>query len=122
MDPVAARRCMTDRTRAILVVHHSGLAADMDAFLDLGRNLCGELMRQADQIGSDNHNAPAAGVSAPASKFTTERARPPVTGKPPLLNSPASVSPGMRQRLAGHQRLKVIQACCPRPAMPGNRP
>ncbi len=25
-------------------------------------------------------NAPAAGVSAPASKFTTERAKPPVTG------------------------------------------
>src|SRR5213592_2398675 len=37
MDPAAARRCITERTRAILVVHHSGLAADMDAFLELGR-------------------------------------------------------------------------------------
>src|SRR3989454_7676414 len=37
MDPAAARRCITKRTRAILVVHHSGLAADMDAFLLLGR-------------------------------------------------------------------------------------
>jgi hypothetical protein len=27
--------------------------------------------------------APAAGVSAPASKFTTEREKPPVTGNPP---------------------------------------
>src|SRR5438067_5717135 len=37
MDAASARRCITDRTRAILVVHHSGLAADMDAFLELGR-------------------------------------------------------------------------------------
>ena len=28
-------------------------------------------------------NAPAAGVSAPASKLTTDRAKPPVTGYPP---------------------------------------
>ena len=32
-------------------------------------------------------NAPAAGVCAPASKFTTDRAKPPVTGNPP--DSPA---------------------------------
>ncbi len=37
MSPAAVRARMTDRTRAILVVHHSGLAADMDAFLALGR-------------------------------------------------------------------------------------
>src|ERR1051326_7105868 len=37
MDAASARRSITERTRAILVVHHSGLAADMDAFLDLGR-------------------------------------------------------------------------------------
>src|SRR5437667_1365244 len=37
MDAASARRCITQRTRAILVVHHGGLAADMDAFLQLGR-------------------------------------------------------------------------------------
>src|SRR5574341_953415 len=37
MSPASARERITDRTRAILVVHHSGLAADMDAFLALGR-------------------------------------------------------------------------------------
>ena len=37
MDPASARRCITPRTGAILVVHHSGLAADMDAYLELGR-------------------------------------------------------------------------------------
>src|SRR6266849_9067030 len=35
MDASFARRRVTEHTRAILVVHHGGLAADMDAFLEL---------------------------------------------------------------------------------------
>jgi perosamine synthetase len=38
IDPESARRLITRKTGAILVVHHAGLAADMDAFLELGRN------------------------------------------------------------------------------------
>src|SRR5574342_976796 len=37
MSPASARERITERTRALLVVHHSGLAADMDAFLALGK-------------------------------------------------------------------------------------
>ncbi len=37
MDSASAGARITDRTRAIVVVHHSGLAADVDAFLALGR-------------------------------------------------------------------------------------
>jgi perosamine synthetase len=37
MTPAAARRRITAKTRAILVVHHAGLAADLDGFLALGR-------------------------------------------------------------------------------------
>src|SRR5574341_729274 len=37
LSPASVRERITERTRAILVVHHSGLAADMDAFLALGR-------------------------------------------------------------------------------------
>jgi dTDP-4-amino-4,6-dideoxygalactose transaminase len=37
MDPAFVQRCITPRTGAVLVVHHSGLAADMDGFLALGR-------------------------------------------------------------------------------------
>src|SRR5690349_7971451 len=37
MDPVSARKYINERTRAILVVHHGGLAADMDSFTELGR-------------------------------------------------------------------------------------
>jgi perosamine synthetase len=37
LDPKAAERAITDRTRAIMPVHQVGLPADMDRFLDLGR-------------------------------------------------------------------------------------
>jgi perosamine synthetase len=37
MDPASVRRLITPKTGAILVVHHSGLPADMDAFLEIGR-------------------------------------------------------------------------------------
>jgi perosamine synthetase len=37
MDPDSTRRRITPKTRAILVVHHAGLAAEMDEFLEIGR-------------------------------------------------------------------------------------
>jgi dTDP-4-amino-4,6-dideoxygalactose transaminase len=36
LDPVAAERAITPRTRVIMPVHQVGLPADMDQFLDLG--------------------------------------------------------------------------------------
>ena len=37
MDPASVRAAITPRTRAILVVHHAGLAADLNAILAIGR-------------------------------------------------------------------------------------
>ncbi len=37
MSPASVRERITEHTKAIVVVHHSGLAADMDAFLKIGR-------------------------------------------------------------------------------------
>jgi perosamine synthetase len=37
LDPAAAERAITPRTRAIMPVHQVGLPADMDRFLELGR-------------------------------------------------------------------------------------
>ena len=37
IDPSAVRRLLTPRTAAIVAVHHAGLAADMDALLEIGR-------------------------------------------------------------------------------------
>ena len=38
LDPIAAERAITPRTKAIMPVHQVGLPADMDAFLELGRS------------------------------------------------------------------------------------
>lgn len=37
MDPASAERLINKKTGAILVVHHSGMPADIDAFLELGK-------------------------------------------------------------------------------------
>ncbi len=37
LDPAAAERAITSRTKAIMPVHQVGLPADMDAFLELGQ-------------------------------------------------------------------------------------
>jgi perosamine synthetase len=47
LDPVAARRAITRRTKAIMPVHQIGLPADMDAFLALGREHDIEIVEDA---------------------------------------------------------------------------
>ncbi len=37
LSPTSVRERITERTKAIVVVHHSGLAADVDAFLRIGK-------------------------------------------------------------------------------------
>ena len=37
MDPASVRAAVSPRTKAILVVHHAGLAADLNALLEIGR-------------------------------------------------------------------------------------
>ena len=52
--------------------------------------------------------APAAGVSAPASKFTTERAKPPVTGNPPETAAPMFAGAERDQFLVGVDALAAL--------------
>ena len=52
--------------------------------------------------------APAAGVSAPASKFTTERAKPPVTGNPPEMAAPMFDGAERDQLLVGVDALAAL--------------
>lgn len=37
LDPASVRNAITSRTRAIIAVHHAGLAADLGAILDIGK-------------------------------------------------------------------------------------
>ncbi|HEY3970773.1 MAG TPA: DegT/DnrJ/EryC1/StrS family aminotransferase [Solirubrobacteraceae bacterium] len=47
LDPAAAERAITPRTKAIMPVHQVGLPADMDAFLELGRRHKVEIVEDA---------------------------------------------------------------------------
>src|SRR5881409_783868 len=65
MDVASTRRCITERTRAILVVHHGGLAADLDAFLELGRGLNLPIVEDcAQDYGTKYKNRPAGAMGA----------------------------------------------------------
>jgi hypothetical protein len=55
-------------------------------------------------------NAPAAGVCAPASKFTTERDSAPVTGKPPETAEPRSAAPSAISSWSGSTRWRRLAA------------
>jgi perosamine synthetase len=61
MDPASVRARITARTRAILVVHHSGLAADMDAMLDIGREFGLPLIEDCAQAYCCEYNGKLAG-------------------------------------------------------------
>ncbi len=59
LDPAAAERAITPRTKAIMPVHQVGLPADMDAFLELGRRHGLEIVEDAAcAIGASYRGAP----------------------------------------------------------------
>jgi dTDP-4-amino-4,6-dideoxygalactose transaminase len=70
MDPTSTRLCITERTRAILVVHHGGLAADMDAFLELGRELNLPVVEDCAQAYGTKYKDRPAGTMGAISAFS----------------------------------------------------
>ncbi len=70
MDPVSARKCINERTRAILVVHHGGLAADMDSFTELGREFELPIVEDCAQAYGTTHKGRLAGTMGSISAFS----------------------------------------------------
>src|SRR5439155_6667544 len=70
MDAASARRCITERTRAVLVVHHTGLAADMDAILELGREFNLPIVEDCAQAYGTMYNGRRAGTMGAISAFS----------------------------------------------------
>jgi len=70
MDASSTRRCVTERTRAILVVHHGGLAADMEAFLELGRELNLPIVEDCAQAYGTKYKGQPAGTMGAISAFS----------------------------------------------------
>ena len=67
LDPVAAERAITPRTKAIMPVHQIGLPADMDAFLALGRERGIAIVEDAAcAIGAEYKGRPIGSLDSPA--------------------------------------------------------
>ena len=64
LDPVAAERAITPRTKAIMPVHQVGLPADMDSFLELGERYGVAIVEDAAcAIGASYKGRPIGSVS-----------------------------------------------------------
>jgi perosamine synthetase len=70
MDPHEVERRITHRTGAIIVVHHSGLAADMDAFHDISRRRGIPLIEDCAQAYGTQHKGRQVGTLSSISAFS----------------------------------------------------
>jgi len=70
MSPVSVRERITERTRAIVVVHHSGLAADMNAFLALGKDTGLPVIEDCAQAYYCYYNGKLAGTMGAINAFS----------------------------------------------------
>jgi dTDP-4-amino-4,6-dideoxygalactose transaminase len=70
MDPKSVEDRITDRTGAILVVHHSGLVADMDKFLALGEKYDIPIVEDVAQAYLGDYKGRLAGTMGIISTFS----------------------------------------------------
>ena len=70
MDPASVIRLITEKTRAILVVHHGGLAADMDAMLEIGREYNLRIVEDCAQAYGTEYKGRLAGTMGEISAFS----------------------------------------------------
>jgi perosamine synthetase len=70
LSPASVRQRITERTRAILVVHHSGLAAEMDAFLELGHEFSLRIVEDCAQAYGTTCRGRRAGTMGVISAFS----------------------------------------------------
>ncbi len=70
MDPVSARQRVTGRTGAIVVVHHSGLAADTDTLMSIAHEFGLAIVEDCAQAYGCEYKGKLAGTMAPISAFS----------------------------------------------------
>ena len=70
MDPASVRQRVTRRAGAIVVVHHSGLAADMDALMSIARESGLAILEDCAQAYGCEYKGKRAGTIAPISAFS----------------------------------------------------
>ncbi len=70
MDPDSVEARITDRTGAIIVVHHSGLAADLDRLTEIGARRGIPIVEDCAQAYLTEYKGRLAGTVAPVSAFS----------------------------------------------------
>jgi dTDP-4-amino-4,6-dideoxygalactose transaminase len=70
MDPASVRAAITPRTKAILLVHHAGLAADLDAILEIGREQGIPVIEDCAQAYGCKYGGELVGRRGPVSSFS----------------------------------------------------
>ncbi len=70
MDPASVRAAITPRTKAILVVHHAGLATDLDAILEIGREHGIPVIEDCAQAYGCKYGGELVGRRGPVSSFS----------------------------------------------------
>ena len=96
IDPAAAARAVTDRTKAIMAVHYAGFPADMDALGAIAREHGLVLIEDAAQALGSTYKGRRAG--SPLSSESKTRADWPVTSLPSRMLEVVFMSarPGLR--------------------------
>ena len=125
VDPAAIARALTPRTRALLPVHLFGLAADMDAILDIARRAGVPVIEDAAQAIGATYHGRSAGTMGMAGCFsffpsknlgafgdggliTTEDAA--LARELRLLRNHGAEPRYVHERLGGNFRLDALQA------------
>ncbi len=70
LDPESVRRRITGKTRAILAVHHNGLAADMDGLLSIGREFGVPVVEDCAQAYLCQYKGRLTGTMGPISAYS----------------------------------------------------
>lgn len=70
MDPASVRQRITPRTSAIVVVHHSGLAAEMDPITSMASELGFPIVEDCAQAYGCEYRGKLAGTMSPVSAFS----------------------------------------------------
>jgi dTDP-4-amino-4,6-dideoxygalactose transaminase len=106
LDPNAAERAISPRTKAILVVHQMGLPAEIDAFREIGRRHGVRILEDAAcAIGSTYRGSPIGGHTAMAC-FSLHPRKVITTGEGGMVTTNNSAY-AARLRLLRHQGMSV---------------
>jgi len=102
LDPAAAERAITERTKAIMPVHQVGLPADMDRFLELGRRYGVEIVEDAACAIGATYKGRSIGAMGPPACFSLHPRKVITTGEGGMITLQDSDVAARLRKLRAH--------------------